>query len=460
MRLAASPLVVRQPANRTRRSWQGLGRAATSLVLVIVGVLCFLSENDEGTSGGRATVIDERLRKRCASRRGATGGRWEKNLHAAPLMQYYGLRWSGVHRPMWGFTYSDQLHEADESSGPRVKTKFRPPSTYVWRDEAKTEDECGPILPLNRDEFCDTAYRLGLDRILFVGDSLTLYQGFALLKQVGAEEPASSDGGDGWMVTQRCIDGFQRGPKKGRRRVITIQFVRNDWLADESSPLVPKGVKAKAQLRPWMETYLSMEDEDASAKTLLVVNSGAHYAGDTVPPYEQVIDAFLRDVGTKLHRPNDIVVVRTTPAGHPSCEKADRPYASHEEFEEARKNVTEGNDRASRLWQESMKRYGWDVYGDMNAHVREAVGRYNAKESDGGGPAEIHLLDVTSMTELRPDGHIGGPDNLDPWKKKTDCLHYTLPGPVDWWNNLMFANLADLPSAPSPTPEPEGSGTA
>ncbi|KAL7538462.1 hypothetical protein ACHAXR_008572 [Thalassiosira sp. AJA248-18] len=41
------------------------------------------------------------------------------------------------------------------------------------------------------------------------------------------------------------------------------------------------------------------------------------------------------------------------------------------------------------------------------------------------------------MTILRPDGHR---------TPNKDCLHYLLPGPVDWWNHLLFSNLLELSS--------------
>ena len=44
--------------------------------------------------------------------------------------------------------------------------------------------------------------------------------------------------------------------------------------------------------------------------------------------------------------------------------------------------------------------------------------------------ALIELLDVYPMTVLRRDGHTGGIDCAD--CGRDDCLHYSLPGPIDW----------------------------
>ena len=38
------------------------------------------------------------------------------------------------------------------------------------------------------------------------------------------------------------------------------------------------------------------------------------------------------------------------------------------------------------------------------------------------------FLDVDEMTRTRPDGHLGPPG---------DCLHYCLPGVIDYWTLLL-----------------------
>ncbi|CAH8304754.1 unnamed protein product [Eruca vesicaria subsp. sativa] len=63
-----------------------------------------------------------------------------------------------------------------------------------------------------------------------------------------------------------------------------------------------------------------------------------------------------------------------------------------------------------------------------------------------GSSSNIALLDTTSMSLLRPDGHPGPyryPDPFSGMKVKdqvhvqNDCLHWCLPGPIDSWNDLM-----------------------
>ncbi|AEE27285.1 TRICHOME BIREFRINGENCE-LIKE 25 [Arabidopsis thaliana] len=63
-----------------------------------------------------------------------------------------------------------------------------------------------------------------------------------------------------------------------------------------------------------------------------------------------------------------------------------------------------------------------------------------------GSNSNIVLLDTTSMSLLRPDGHPGpyrypnpfaGLKNKELNQVQNDCLHWCLPGPIDSWNDLM-----------------------
>lgn len=60
------------------------------------------------------------------------------------------------------------------------------------------------------------------------------------------------------------------------------------------------------------------------------------------------------------------------------------------------------------------------------------------KEGEKKG-VKYEILDVTKAMTLRPDGHPG-----EFWGNKwmrgyNDCTHWCMPGPVDFWSELMFA---------------------
>ncbi|XP_071695818.1 protein trichome birefringence-like 24 [Rutidosis leptorrhynchoides] len=57
---------------------------------------------------------------------------------------------------------------------------------------------------------------------------------------------------------------------------------------------------------------------------------------------------------------------------------------------------------------------------------------------------KVKLLDVMKLSLLRPDGHPGPLRQFDPFAKdkkakvQYDCLHWCLPGPIDYWNDLLM----------------------
>lgn len=58
--------------------------------------------------------------------------------------------------------------------------------------------------------------------------------------------------------------------------------------------------------------------------------------------------------------------------------------------------------------------------------------------------ANLRLLDTTTLSLLRPDGHPGPYRELDPFAKaklQNDCLHWCLPGPIDSWNDILMQML-------------------
>ncbi|KAK8665200.1 hypothetical protein V6N13_005373 [Hibiscus sabdariffa] len=78
----------------------------------------------------------------------------------------------------------------------------------------------------------------------------------------------------------------------------------------------------------------------------------------------------------------------------------------------------------------SLKNYGTNVETRLvNQHLYEALEGSN-----------IHILDITRMSEFRADAHpstAGG-------KKHDDCMHWCLPGVTDTWNDLFVTHLNRL----------------
>lgn len=69
------------------------------------------------------------------------------------------------------------------------------------------------------------------------------------------------------------------------------------------------------------------------------------------------------------------------------------------------------------------------------------------KASENG--VNLKLLDVTNLSLLRPDGHPGPYRFFQPFAEDkkgevvNDCLHWCLPGPIDYWNDLLMEMVKD-----------------
>ncbi|KAG6576895.1 Protein trichome birefringence-like 13, partial [Cucurbita argyrosperma subsp. sororia] len=73
-----------------------------------------------------------------------------------------------------------------------------------------------------------------------------------------------------------------------------------------------------------------------------------------------------------------------------------------------------------------------------NVEVR-LVNEHLVKALNG---TSFHILNITSMSELRADAHPASAGG----KKHDDCMHWCLPGLTDTWNDLFVQHLYDIRS--------------
>lgn len=193
---------------------------------------------------------------------------------------------------------------------------------------------------------------------------------------------------------------------------------------------------------PWAGPYA----DPSKGRTLLVASMGPHYSDPS--QFRTDLDAFLRTIDGAGRR-DDMVWFRTNVPGHEGCDSpaANSPFPSYSEYAPT-----------------SSIRFSWDKFDDFNDEVDRALERRRRTRqvgpsagdgegrTAGGAMPEVDLLDVFPFTVLRRDGHLAGADcnkcGVDECPKcKDDCLHYSLPGPVDWWTHLLYSQLVDIASA-------------
>ncbi|GJN29192.1 hypothetical protein PR202_gb17389 [Eleusine coracana subsp. coracana] len=84
---------------------------------------------------------------------------------------------------------------------------------------------------------------------------------------------------------------------------------------------------------------------------------------------------------------------------------------------------------------------------EMRKTVVEAVAEANAGVG-AGARLRFAALDVTTLANLRPDGHPGPYMHKDPFagggaggRVQNDCVHWCMPGPVDTFNEILLQTI-------------------
>eukprot|EP00440_Ansanella_granifera_P055022 gb/GFBE01059645.1/.p1 GENE.gb/GFBE01059645.1/~~gb/GFBE01059645.1/.p1 ORF type:complete len:148 (+),score=13.89 gb/GFBE01059645.1/:1-444(+) len=144
----------------------------------------------------------------------------------------------------------------------------------------------------------------------------------------------------------------------------------------------------------------------------MLFNMGPHiHSLDTFKRYwGGFADYMDRTRKANTHR-GSRMMFRASASGHINCDQYKRPFRSPKDFIPT-----------------SM--YDWDRYAEYNAHVLQEFSK-----SEPWKYFRSTYLDVVPMTMLRPDGHFEG--------QYHDCLHYFLPGVVDWWSHLFVTQLLE-----------------
>lgn len=343
-------------------------------------------------------------------------GSWTKDMAMAPFMQYI--------TPIRHY-----VGEADLRFEPTEALPFRTASTFKW--EEGMFPTCGPQL-LNIEGLCFAMAEIDMDRIFLIGDSSSMNQAQSLWKLLGNEDNPNVLGvrDPNW---DRVIDCVEEG------RTITISYARNDQLIENEKPVdIADDLRnCYAYCYPWVDRYLDFE-----GTTILIVNTGGHY--QTHHQFQHALREFIKKVDS-LERVWDVMLYRTSSPGHSDCaEKPDTPFSSYDEY-------------ANTITDE----YSWEKFIGYNDYAMKFIDTRNREDargiitaSNGNQQVDIlkkpnrikmEVLDIYPMTALRRDGHVSG-ETCENCQSHTirDCMHYFLPGPIDWWNHMLFSHILDL----------------
>lgn len=287
---------------------------------------------------------------------------------------------------------------------PSSEAPFRWESSWKWHDFYS--NDCQIDYTISPQKLCETMQSLQVTRILFFGDSLTQSMGKSLLNKMDSDhvirKQKPSDTTELYHLT--CDES---------NNVIQILMAKEGGgHGSRSNP---------TRLEFFMSNTTRHFVTSNPYTTLSILNIGAHY--HAVHEYKEDFDSLL-DTMDSFQRPHDFVFFRTTVPGHKGCvPRNPRTF-----------NWTRGLRGTPLRHFDEYKltsQYSWNLFFSYNEYTKQKLAQRN-----GVKPTTTTLLDVTNMTILRQDGHMGG----------ADCLHYYTPGPVDWWNHLLYTFLTEMAS--------------
>ncbi|KAL7537028.1 hypothetical protein ACHAXR_011537 [Thalassiosira sp. AJA248-18] len=336
-------------------------------------------------------------------------GEWANDMALAPSLQYS--------TPVDGY-----LGCADTNFSPTAEDPYRAPTTHRW-DE--TIWATCPVEVMTKVELCTQMNRLGLKRILFVGDHTALTQAVSLASILGQNDAISTD--------PNVVPNFTKNIGCDGSPNFELTYVRNDRLEETGttpSPGNPNcGPTNEQYCYPWSNDFQNF----SLGQQLLIVNTGYHWAED----WEGYIANFQNFVGkidelavANAARANDVIMFRTSIPGHKECNLYNGYFHHYGEY---CPKIVNGA-----FW------HWWGELPPYNDYAIRIINEWNLLNTVKSGP-DIELLDPWMMTVLRPDGHLSGSDAgsncvVDP----QECMLYSLPGPVDWWNHLLIGQLQDI----------------
>lgn len=343
-------------------------------------------------------------------------GQWTQDMVYAEHAQY--------RTPLKHYSgNADKLFKKQAANGKHGDMQYRPSTTYRW-DEARY-DTCG-VSQVTQEGVCETLKSMNARRIFILGDSLNLQLAQSMWMWLTNENHGDSPTERGkldpnFKTTIQCM-GYGS---------YTLQFIRNDEFLENDLPVsIDKEQKNCATYcYPWTREYLADE-----SRTILIANVGAHI--HQFEKFQEAMDRFV-DVVDGMRRPNDIVLFRTLVPGHWDCSRPGlKPFHKFADYLQDAEEHPNPKDEI----------YTWSKFNDYNDYAAQKLDNRRFLPMSNGPRALMEVVDVNPMTTLRPDGHCSDefrpPSYLD-----TDCLHYSLPGPVDWWSHMAFSHLQDIATA-------------
>ncbi|RUO96274.1 hypothetical protein BC936DRAFT_142286 [Jimgerdemannia flammicorona] len=330
--------------------------------------------NLTGIPGSVLATADQvrrfRFRLDCFTSTAETGGgaRWVYDNTPRVLVRH-------LQEPI--YSRCDKRHieahgDEDGGSGWNVRESVK----YVW----SAPSDC-PLKPINRADWCQM---LDGRHVLLAGDPLQ-FQLHEMWVDIFRDGPVVCFG------ELNCKDHTICNPPN--HKDARVRYLRNDILSTvRRNPELADGhPDVRTVQLPWITHNM------LAYYPIAILNRSPSPLSDT-DFAAQLIDT-VRAI--RQDYPQTLLLYRNTPVGHPGCNAPDLVPLVHQPTESELQDLP----------------YHWGEAKRQNAIAKEII------EAAGGV-----YIDVATMTNMRPDGHIGG----------QDCLRYCIPGPLDAWMLVLY----------------------
>ncbi|KAI7900910.1 uncharacterized protein BX663DRAFT_515687 [Cokeromyces recurvatus] len=247
-------------------------------------------------------------------------------------------------------------------------TEPRPATQYKWQSSC-------PMALVNVSRWCEV---LNGHHLLLVGD-LVQYQLHEVFLDTLREGPAICFGELNCKDHTLC-NGDTR-----------LRYLRNDVLSVRRKMNYNDG-QPIANVIEWPFTSSSLMRRYPT----VILNRAPVLETD-----EDFMKGLIRTLKTmRKQNPDALIIYRSTGIGHPFCDEATEPLTEMLNDNELKELP-----------------FGWSEVQRRNAIARVII------EGAGG-----LFVDLAKVTDVRPDGHVGG----------QDCLRYCIPGPLDGWAQILY----------------------
>lgn len=263
----------------------------------------------------------------------------------------------------------------------------------------------------NKEDICDLLLSSHFQRIIIVGtdDNFAKEQLIVLLAIFESDKlPPLSHQTTPWSTTVSCAFYYE----------VEIIYV-------DTPPSTSNNTNITTVHTPYSDFFESTIYTSNTKKSLIVVNF------DYTNLQSQIHD-FLTVADSKIYK-NNLIFIRNQFTSHSECSKFSKPFSNMAEYLHAQQyyknpfvdTITRQND-----------------YIDVVLEQRKRQEFYKGDEYFNN----IELLDISTISALRPDGHVdnecfqGSGENGE----SCVCMKYKDKSLFYWWNYLLFSNLQDV----------------